>query len=58
MEWEEASGSVAGGRWSKECGIWEEGWMRKDEMQMKRASEDVETVRARKGSIEEDGIES
>ena len=30
----------------------------KDEMQMKRASEDVETVRARKGSIENDGIES
>ena len=30
----------------------------RDEMQMKRASEDVETVRARKGSIEEDGIES
>ena len=28
-----------------------------DEMQMKRASEDVETVRARKRSIEEDGIE-
>ena len=30
----------------------------KDEMQMKRASEDEETVRARKGSIENDGIES
>ena len=30
----------------------------KDEMQMKRASEDVETVRARKCSIENDGIES
>ena len=30
----------------------------RDEMQMKRASEDVETVRARKCSIEEDGIES
>ena len=58
MEWEEASGSVGGGRWSKECGIWAEGWMRKDEMQMKRASEDVETVRARKCSIEEGGIQS
>ena len=30
----------------------------RDEMQMKRASEDEETVRARKCSIEEDGIES
>ena len=30
----------------------------RDEMQMKRASEDVETVRARKRSIEEDSIES
>ena len=30
----------------------------RDEMQMKRASEDVERVRARKGSIENDGIES
>ena len=30
----------------------------RDEMQMKRASEDVETVRARKRSVEEDGIES
>lgn len=30
----------------------------KDEVQMKRASEDVETVRARKCSIEEDGIQS
>ena len=30
----------------------------KDEMQMKRASEDVETVRARKCSIEEGAIES
>ena len=30
----------------------------RDEMQMKRASEDVETVRARKGSIEEGGIQS
>lgn len=30
----------------------------KDEMQMKRASDDVETVRARKCSIEEGGIES
>ena len=30
----------------------------RDEVQMKRASEDVETVRARKCSIEEDGIES
>ena len=30
----------------------------KDEVQMKRASEDVETVRARKCSIEEGGIES
>lgn len=30
----------------------------RDEMQMKRASDDVETVRARKCSIEEDGIES
>ena len=30
----------------------------RDEVQMKRASDDVETVRARKGSIEEDGIES
>ena len=30
----------------------------KGEMQMKKASEDVESVRARKGSIEEDGIES
>ena len=30
----------------------------KDEVYMKRASEDVETVRARKGSIENDGIES
>lgn len=30
----------------------------RDEMQMKRASEDEETVRARKGSIENDGIES
>ena len=29
----------------------------RDEMQMKRASEDAETVRARKGSIEEDGIQ-
>ena len=30
----------------------------RDEMQMKRASEDVETVRARKCSIEKGGIES
>ena len=30
----------------------------RDEMQMKRASEDAETVRARKCSIEEGGIES
>lgn len=30
----------------------------RDEMQMKRASEDVETVRARKCSIEEGGIQS
>ena len=30
----------------------------RDEMQMKRASDEVETVRARKCSIEEDGIES
>ena len=30
----------------------------RDEMQMTRASEDEETVRARKGSIENDGIES
>ena len=30
----------------------------KDEVYMKRASEDAETVRARKGSIENDGIES
>ena len=30
----------------------------RDEMQMKRASEDEETVRARKRSIEEGGIES
>ena len=30
----------------------------KDEMQMKKASEDVESVRARKGSIEEGGIQS
>ena len=30
----------------------------KDEMQMKRASEDVETVRARKRSIERGGIQS
>ena len=30
----------------------------RDEMQMKRANDDVETVRARKGSIENDGIES
>ena len=30
----------------------------KDEMQMKRASEDVESVRARKRSVEEDGIQS
>lgn len=29
-----------------------------DETQMKRASEDVETVRARKCSIEEGGIQS
>ena len=29
----------------------------RDEVQMKRASEDVETVRARKRSIEEGGIE-
>ena len=29
----------------------------KDEMQMKRASDDVETVRARKCSIEEGGIQ-
>ena len=28
MEWEEAIGSVGGGRWSKECGIWVEGWIR------------------------------
>ena len=30
----------------------------KDEMQMKKASEDVESVRARKRSVEEDGIQS
>ena len=30
----------------------------RDEMQMKRASEDEETVRARKGSIENEAIES
>ena len=30
----------------------------RDEMQMKRASEDVESVRARKRSIEEGGIQS
>lgn len=30
----------------------------RDEVQMKRASEDVETVRARKCSIEEGGIQS
>ena len=30
----------------------------RDEVQMKRASEDVETVRARKCSIEDDGIQS
>ena len=30
----------------------------RDEMQMKRASDEVETVRASKCSIEEDGIES
>ena len=30
----------------------------RDEMQMKRASDEVETVRARKRSIEEGGIES
>ena len=30
----------------------------RDEVQKKRASEDVETVRARKCSIEEGGIES
>ena len=30
----------------------------KDEMQMKKASEDVESVRARKRSIEEGGIQS
>ena len=30
----------------------------RDEMQMKRASDDVETVRARKCSIEKGGIES
>ena len=30
----------------------------RDEVQMKRASDDVETVRARKCSIEEGGIES
>ena len=30
----------------------------KGEMQMKKASEDVESVRARKGSIERGGIQS
>ena len=30
----------------------------KDEMQMKRASEDVESVRARKRSVERKGIQS